>query len=228
MQNFKDLVSKILVVRSNINERQESFLFRKEASENTNTFVKLAFDTRKFNSETDFISRRNLQNYNRSEQFISEGMNLKLKNFKKLYDVVLDIFDLYGKTPEWQDSYARILKNNLDKTFRSEINDDEHSESQKSLGSLNYLMDLIYVRYRITIDDLKDKTNDELKKIILKKDSELYDAKPEKITKHDVAVSNYGDLLEKLFGGVKADKNNPNVERTVTITIKDRLVEDGE
>jgi hypothetical protein len=30
--------------------------------------------------------------------------------------------------------------------------------------------------------------------------------------------------MEKLFGGIRATKENPEVERTVTITIKDKFV----
>jgi hypothetical protein len=32
-------------------------------------------------------------------------------------------------------------------------------------------------------------------------------------------------LMEKLFGNVKANKENKEVERTVTITIKDKVVD---
>jgi hypothetical protein len=222
-----DIIKTILDVRDGISKRQEYLFFRKSLLNNTNGFQKLAFDTRHVNSETEFISRRGLQNYNRSESFISEATVAKLKVFKKLKGILDDIHQDYQKDPQWQDSYCRILKNTLDKCLRVNIDDNEYSSNQPAVGNLEYITQLLHVRYRLTMDDIKEKSESEIKTIILKKDEDLMRSEPEKITKHDVTVSSYSDLLEKLFGGVKANKENPNVERTVTITIKDRLVEDG-
>lgn len=69
---------------------------------------------------------------------------------------------------------------------------------------------------------------DQLKNIILEKDESLTRKDVNnafEISKRDVATQTYDNLLDKLFGGVKATKENPEVERTVTITIKDKFVE---
>lgn len=229
MQNFvKEILAQINEIKINAEKRKESAAFRANALKNTNnTLIKNAFDTRFINQETDFISRRGLQNYNRSEQFISEGVSFKLKLFKKLKECLDDIYDQYGKEPEWQDSYCRILKNTLDKALRVDQNDQEFSTTQPSVGNLEYITELLYVRYRIDINLLKEKNKEDIKSIILKKDEELIktNAKQSKVTKHDVSNNSHYDFLEKLLSGLKADKDNKSVQRSITITVKDEYLD---
>jgi hypothetical protein len=68
----------------------------------------------------------------------------------------------------------------------------------------------------------------DLKKIILAKDEDLIkrNLEPTVITKQDIRTKSYDTLMEKLFDGVKASEDNPNVERTVTITIKDKWIKE--
>ena len=67
--------------------RKQSRLLRKVALESVSSgqgFTKLAFDTRRIDQETEYNPRRGLQNYNRSEAFLSEGTAQRVKNFVKL------------------------------------------------------------------------------------------------------------------------------------------------
>ena len=60
-------------------------------------FNKVAFDTRRIDQEVEINPRRGLQNYNRSEAFLSELKGEKLKNFDKVRNVLNKIKDDYGK-----------------------------------------------------------------------------------------------------------------------------------
>jgi len=214
----------------NLSERDRSISLRKRcfASISKTGFIKEAFDTRRIDQETEYNPRRGLQNYNRSASFISEAMEQKLVNFAKLRKVLNNLKEIYGKEAEWQDSNARVLLSTIDKGLRTGLNDGDFSESQPGVGSLDYIEELLHVRYRLGFDELSKIAESDLKHVILSKDEELTRRNINKdleITKHDVATQNYDSLMEKLFGGVRASKECPEVERTVTITIKDKFVE---
>lgn len=213
-----------------IPSRKQSINLRKAALQSLSSkgLIKMAFDTRRINQETEYNPRRGLQTYHRSEAFVSENMGQKLANLAKLRGVLDSLRIVYGKKPEWQDSNARVLLSTLDKGLRTNINDGDYTESQPGVGNLSYIEELLHVRYRLGFDELSKMGETDLKKIILAKDEELTNKDVDnssEITKRDVATQSYDTLLEKLFGGVKATKENPEVERTVTITIKDKFVE---
>ena len=218
----------------NIESRREGMALRKsgiDSSVNSSSgIVKFAFDTRRIDQETQINPRRGLQNYHRSEAFITEAMSQKLKNFSKLRNALNELKDVYGKQPEWQDSNARVLLSTLDKGLRTIEKDGDYSEAQPSVGSLDYIEELMHVRYRLSFDDMTRLSISDLKKAILLKDPELTSKDINKeeveITKRDVAKEGYDSLLEKLFGGVKATSDGKTVERTVTITIRDSVVDD--
>lgn len=215
---------------NSIPDRKKSFELRKSAfqSYSSSGLTKLAFDTRRINQEIEYNPRRGLQNYHRSEQFISEAISQKLTNFAKLKKVLQSLKEQYEKEPEWQDSYARVLLSTLNKGLRTDQVDGDYTEVQPGVGSLDYIEELLYVRYRLHLDNLSKLSESELKKIILDKDEELTRKDVNhavEITKNDVATQSYDSLMDKLFGGVKATKDNPSVERTVTITIKDSYID---
>lgn len=257
-----DLYNLISRGSENVAARNEARELRKIALESASGLKKVAFDTRRIDQETEYNPRRGLQYYNRSEPFVSEAMGEKLANFSKLHGVLNGIKEVYGKSPEWQDSNARILLSTLDKGLRAGINDGDFTESQRGVGGLDYIDQLMYVRYRLSSDDLSSMSEADLRKSILSKDEELTNRYgivhiddnskkavsssntidvPQKsavnipapirksneaiheITKADVANKSYDGLVDQLFGGVKATAGN-NVERTVTITIKDSIV----
>lgn len=190
-------------------------------------FTKVAFDTRRINQETDYIPRRGLQNFNRSEAFLSEGVAQRVKNFAKLRNVLVGLKNVYGKEHEWQDSNTRILLTAIDKGLRTDQNDGDFAvHNQPGIGSFDYLEELLAMRYRLTYDDLVKMGEAELSKVILDKDEDLSrsDVKQAiEITKNDVATKSYDSLIEKLLDGCKASANNPDVERTITIIIRDKF-----
>lgn len=215
---------------ADIPTRKKLFSVRKKAFNNAikSGLIKNAFDTRRINQETEYNPRRGLQNYNRSEKFITEALSEKIRNFSKLKNVLADLKEEFGKEHEWQDSNARVLLSTLNKGLRSEQNDGDFSENQPSMASLDYIEELLHVRYRLSLDNLSKLGSTDLRKIILSKDENLINQDSNKtvhITKNDIATKTYDNLLEKLFGDIRATKENPEVERSITITIKDKFVE---
>ena len=192
----------------------------------------MAFDTRRTDQETEYNPRRGLQNYNRSEAFLSEGTAQRVKNFAKLRNVLNGLKNIYGKEHEWQDSNARILLTAVDKGLRTAIDDGDFAiQNQPGVGSFDYLEELLNVRYRLTHDDMTRMAERDLTRVILAKDEELTRNNQVnhalEITKGDVATKGYDSLIEKLFDGCKASSENPDVERTITITIRDRFNKEG-
>jgi len=217
----------------NVESRKRLRLLRKIifSSISLNTkFVKAAFDTRRIDQETEFNPRRGLQNYSRSEAFISESLSQRIKNFIKLRNVLNGIKQSYGKEHEWQDSNARVLLTAIDSGLRTGINDEGFVSNQPGLGSFDYLEELLNVRYRLGYDQLVSMSESDLKKTILSKDENLIykDIKQSlKITKSDVARQSYDTLMDKLFDGCHASADNPDIERTITITVRDRFHKQG-
>jgi hypothetical protein len=211
----------------NVSSRKQSRLLRTAAfnSITTTGFNKVAFDTRRIDQETEFNPRRGLQNYNRSEAFLSEGMSIKIKHFAKLRRVLNELKSVYGKEHEWQDSNARVLLSTLDTGLRTLTKDGDFAENQPGVGSFDYIEELMHVRYRLGFDDLSRMSDNELKKVILAKDEELIHkdvSQALEITKQDVAQQGYDTLMNKLFT-ISATEDHPDIERTVTITIRDMI-----
>lgn len=203
-----------------VNLRKNSFL-----ALNTK-LIKVAFDTRRINQGIDFNPRRNLQYYHRSAAFIESKTSDKIKSFLKLKAVLDSVKEDFLNNTNWLDSYARILSQTLDKTLRIEQKDFDFHQPQ-----IDYLEELLYLRYRIKLDDIEQLNNKELRKIILDKDEKLmyesiyaiYDNKS--ISKNSNSNINNDQFLEKLFGNVRASKENKEVERSVVIKINDKIIE---
>lgn len=218
-----------------VSTRKQSRQLRKVALHTTiagQGFTKMAFDTRRINQEVEYNPRRGLQNYNRSEAFISEGLAQRVKNFAKLRNSLNALKSVYGREHEWQDSNARILLTAVDKGMRTGIDDgDFAAQNQPGVGSFDYLEELLNVRYRLSYDDLTRMSETDLTKVILAKDADLTTNKDVKqtleITKSDVSNKGYDSLIEKLFDGCKVSSDNPDVERIITITIRDRFHKEG-
>jgi hypothetical protein len=167
----------ISIGTSSIIERDDAIKLRKKALRSAVVdslpMVKNAFDTRHIDSEDTFNPRRGLQHYHRAEPFVSEKTADTLKNLLKLHGVLEEIKAEYGKDFEWLDSNARILLNTLNTGLRIKQGDGNFSESQPSQGGLNYIEELLYVRYRLGYDELSNLTKEALKKVILSKDELL-------------------------------------------------------
>lgn len=233
LENISELYEVIAKGIENVPSRREALNLRKAAlnsMSSINGFKKLAFDTRRINQGTEIIPRRGLQNYHRSDEFITEAVNQRLKNLSKVKKSLDSLKNKYGNEHEWQDSNARVLLSTIEKGLRSDYNDNDFTESQPGVGSLDYIDELLHVRYRLSFDDICNMTSAELEKSILSKDEELIrkgNRSDTEITKRDVATKNYDSLLEKLFDGCKASEENPDVERTITITIRDKFHKEG-
>ena len=229
IKEFAEIYYLISSGSSEIAVRKDMSKFRKQilnSFDNSDGFKKVAFDTRRINQETDFIPRRGLQNYHRSEAFLSEATSNKIQNFAKIKRGLENLKEKYGKEPEWQDSYARILLNSIDRGIRTNLNDGDYAENQPGVGSLDYLEEMLFARYKLDMNSIATKSEDELNKIILAKDENLIHKNiVAPVTKTEIITQGYDSLLEKLFGNVRASKENPEIERTVTITIKDKFVE---
>jgi hypothetical protein len=231
LDQLTDLYNLISRGTENVSSRKLSLKLRKsgfESAVNNIGFTKLAFDTRRIDQETEYNPRRGLQNYNRSEAFITEAMSQKIINFSKLRKVLIGLKEVYGKEPEWQDSNARVLLSTLDNGLRTITKDGDFTESQPGMGSFDYLEELMHVRYRLGFDNLAKMNEEELKRVILSKDEELIRKgvnQALEITKQDVAKEGYDSLINKLFDGCRASAENPNVERSITITIRDTFLD---
>jgi hypothetical protein len=235
----------------NISTRKEIISIRKRAFNSVipNNLIKNAFDTRRVNQETEYNPRRGLQNYHRSEPFVSEGMGKKIKAFSKLSSILDKIKSEYGHEPEWQDSYVRVLSSSIHKGLRTIQADGDFSEAQPSVGSLDYLEELMFVRYRLTAEDLVNMSEENIKKAVLSRDELLVNGgisyiSSSPITIQDVGIHSYDHMVDKMLNsmaqimsqakpvdtltdklfGVKATSGAPEVERTVTINIKDKIV----
>jgi hypothetical protein len=210
--------------------RQRGIASRKTAIDRIDgRLVKLAFDTRRINQETDYNPRRGLQNYNRSEQFIDEARAAKISNFTKLKNIVDKLKAKYGREAEWQDSYCRVLLNTLNTALRINQNDNDFGETQASIGSFDYVEELLFARYRLDTTAINKYGEEQLQNIILGKDEALIrkiDIPKYEITRGDVLSQPYDALLDKLFNGVRASKDNKTVERSVTITIRDTFLDE--
>ena len=227
---YKQYLDSLLELNQTFNSNRKNIIQRQASLNPSNQgLVKVAFDTRKIDQETEYNPRRGLQNYSRSENFISDANKEKINLLKKLNAAVIELKQKYGREAEWQDSYARVLSGVLEKTLKKIEKTGDATDAQPTMGSLDYIQELLYVRYRLSFDNLKDLDNFEIKKIILSKDEELV-TKPVVQENNVVATGlqstgnyNTDNMLVKLFGDLKATRDNPEVERTITITIKDKL-----
>jgi hypothetical protein len=230
----------VLISESSKNRisRRGTFELRKKAFDLTKSMNKFAFDTRRVNQETTYNPRRGLQNYHRSEPFVSDHMKKKIAAFSHLAKVLNKIKDDFGRDAPWQDSYARVLQSAIQKGLRIKEADGDFSDAQPSMASLDYLDELMYVRYRLTSEAIMNSSESELRKIVLAKDellsdgnqslnNNVYDHIMDKMLNSMATMATQmkssDDLASKLFGDVKASKDNPEVERTVTIHIKDKV-----
>lgn len=132
------------------------------------SITKFAFDTRRIDQQTERNPRSNLQYWNRSEEFIDEELSGKINIFAKLLNTLKDIKEDYGDQREYLESYARILHDHVNRILRVEQGDNEIFKPQVA-----YLEQLLFARYRLSMDELSKIGNRDLKKRILEKDENL-------------------------------------------------------
>ena len=218
---LRQTIRDVKKVHENIEERSDFREYRIAILQPT-TMHKVAFDTRRINQETDYNPRRNLQFYHRSEEFMNEQLMAKIKNLLKIKTATDMIKSRFGKEPEWLDSYARVLHAALDRVLRTEQQDGDFS-----LAQMNYINELLYMRYRLPEEQIIKLNEQELEKIILSKDEPL--AKKELFlalagTQQIVKTTdNATSMFERLLSEVKASKDSKDVERSITLTVRDKI-----
>lgn len=208
---------------------------------------KFAFDTRRIDQEMERNPRANCQYWHRSEEFITEEQQAKINTFGKLLSVLEDVKKVYGKVPEWHDSYARILYDKIVNTLRIKQGDSDIFGPQ-----LAYLEQLMFARYRLTLEQIDKEGVDDLKKALLAKDEDLVKrgifflnessvfkdgnsnpvltqtAAPQSIVIDGSKLqSTQESIVNAIFGkdNVVRKEGEKTVERTITITIRDEVVE---
>jgi len=228
---FLGLQKELLSIHDSIEKRSE-------LSKNKGV-VKNAFDTRRVNQGEQFNPRRNLQNFQRSEPFITPEISNKIKTFFKIKSAADQIKEEFMGDPEWLDSNSRILCNALNNTLRVDQKDYDFFKPQ-----FDYIDELLYLRYRLASEDVEKMSEEQIRDKILARDECLlhkslyanYSTK-ESLTKisdreipmvKQTVISQEDSLMEKLFGGVKASGSAKNVKRSVNITISDSIEDEKE
>ena len=186
-------------------------------------FVKTAFDTRKANLQTDRNPRENLQFYNRSASYITEDEQKKIELFEKVKKALDEIEKNYEGQKEYLVSYSRVLLEALDNLLKEK---DGHLDV--FAPKFEYISQILYLRYRLTLDEIEKLDIPTLKTRILEKDEDLLKRgiKKENKEQPNQIVKAKDNLLESLFGTANLRQNGEKtVERTITITIKDSIIE---
>lgn len=193
-----------------------------------NGIKKIAFDTRKINQENERNPRQNLQFYHRSQAFIDAEEQNKIELFAKLNEPLSEIKQIYGNDPEYLTSYARILHETLDNTLKLK---EGHLDVFKP--QMEYLSQILYLRYRLSMEDLSKMSNSELKNRILEKDEKLlkrgtvvHNLQKESVVNKTTQNVSPDNLVQAIFGAPNLRQaGEKTVERTITITIKDSVIE---
>ncbi len=189
--------------------------------------IKVAFDTRRTNQNTDVNPRQNLQYYQRSEPYINEKTADQVKLLFKVKAAVDDIREEFIGEPDWLNSHTRILCNAIDETLRVNQNDFDYSERQ-----LDYISELLYVRYRLQAEDITSATPTFLRQTFLNKDEILlrrglftnYKKDLEKTTTYqDFDMQKNSDITKTTKSTkpnkVKVKGKGKDVDKSITINI---------
>jgi hypothetical protein len=191
---------------------------------------KLAFDTRRIDQEHSRNPRENLQYWQRSDQFIDDEMQEKIDIFAKLIKPMDEIKKSFGAQPEWHSSYARTLHESLYRILRIKEADLDIFRPQVA-----YLEQLMFARYRLSMEELARIKESDFKDIILKKDESLLkrgaylhmtkDNEPKEIIIKDSNSANMQqNIVNAIFGNNDFRKDGErSCVRTITITIKDEV-----
>jgi hypothetical protein len=196
--------------------------------------VKVAFDTRKVNPELERNPRNTLQHYHRADEFIDTNDQKRIEIFSKLIRPINEIKSKYEADPDWHDSYARLLHDNLNKTLIVKESDVEVFRPQ-----MEYLSQILYLRYRLTMEDISKMSSEEIKDIILKKDERLMkkgaivkemmqpkESNNKVIIKDGDKTNTQESIINAIFGNNNIRRDGEKtVERTITITIKDTVLD---
>jgi len=196
------------------------------------TITKTAFDTRRIDQETSRNPRENLQYWSRSDQFIDQDMQDKIEIFANMLKPLDELKESFGTQPEWHSSYARALYDAVYRILRIKEADLDIFRPQVA-----YLEQLMFARYRLSMEELSKISSLDFKNIILKKDENLLkrgaylhmtkaaDNPPKTIIK-DSDGNMQQNIVNAIFGNNNFRRDGERtVERTITITIKDQVID---
>jgi hypothetical protein len=205
---------------------------------NSGQIKKYAFDTRRIDQEWVRNPRVNLQYWHRANEFIDSDDQSKLTTFANLMSVLNDLKAEFGSQPEWFESYSRVLYDNVERILRIKQADLDIFKPQ-----LTYLEQLIFARYRMSVEDLSKFGREEIRARILSKDEALLKrgdylkqtggiVKDSDNNKNDKQIVIDGNkttqesIVNAIFGGTGMRRDGEkNVTRTITITINDKVTE---
>jgi hypothetical protein len=196
-------------------------------------FNKFAMDKRRIDEE-ERNPRKNLQTWNRSQQFIDAQKHKRMTTFARLMDPLNNIKTAYGTQPEYFDSYARKLHDLVTRALRVKEADQEIYTPQ-----LNYLEQLLDARYRLSMEDVHGMDKKTLESRILSKDEDLLrrgsyldatsyeDNTPQVVVKDGDKGIAQESIINAIFGNNKFRRDGEKkVERTITITIRDEVMDE--
>lgn len=240
LSHLLDIYSTLCTLGKNAEKRAAYLQFRNKYLQPE--LVKKAFDTRHIDQNLQMNPRVNLQNWSRSEPYINDTTARSIKLFFKVKNAADEIRHDFIGEPVWLDSYTRILCNAVDQTLMIGTETPNYSRNQ-----IDYLNELLYVRYRLLPDSITTMSHQDLKSVLLNKDEKLVRRSVFINYKDDVYKNSMGlpaddnfnkhstiihaapivpdTLIDKLFNGVKASSEHKNVKRTVSITIDDSIVD---
>lgn len=198
--------------------------------------VKFAFDTRHINQENERNPRTNLQYWHRAQQFIDENDDKKLKIFARLANLLTNLKKTFGTAPEWFESYARQLYDNVHRIIRVKEADFDIFRPQ-----LAYLEQLIYARYRLSMENIEKYSDKQLQDCILSKDESLIgrnnylkEVKADEEISSNTIMKNTSiekntqeSIINAIFGANSNFRKDgeKTVSRTITIKITDEVVD---
>lgn len=198
---------------------------------------KYAFDARKTDQDSERNPRHNLQYYSRSQQYIDEEDQKRLESFARLVKPLDAIKEKFGSHPEFFDSHARKLRENVQTILKVRESDMDIFRPQ-----MDYLEQLLYARYRISAEDLEKMSSKMLQDRILSKDEDLLkrgsfmhvtgDPKDDKQKRANILVKDsdggkitQDSIVNAIFGNNEFRRDGEKkVERTITITIRDEVL----
>ena len=212
----------------------DNIIYNIVSSEGEVGFKKVAFDTRRTDQETERNPRTNLQYWHRSSEFIDNEDQKKVVTFAKLIKPLTTIREKFGNQPEYHNSYSRILLETVERTLK--LRDGELDVFKPQLAYVEQLLD---ARYRLKLEEIDKMGEAELTECLLRKDEDLVKRamyllltgieKPTVKTSNEPII-NYKnglqtDLGNLILGGDFRRGGEKAVERTITIKIRDEVVE---
>jgi hypothetical protein len=212
-------------IKNTIQESQTKRIERKAKLTNFK-MVKIAFDTRMFKPDLDVHPNKSMQNFHSSQIKLNATISNKLTQLKRVYGITEILKQEFQREKEYQDSYIRSLNHQLYRTLRIKEADAGYSDAQHALNSINYVEELLYTRYRLTLDEIEKMSDKNLRDHLIKLDVNLLHLDPivnpkeYKVAKND--ESTYSETISKLL---QAPEDS---EKEITIRVSNKKEKEQE